>query len=192
MRRAVSAPPTFTITVGPAYPPDVAAGHGAAFAVALSALLLALWLARYRGRSREGPGARRLVRIAAPAFFFAIAHALGQAAYLIASAGVEPELVPAAAATAIGGLLLMLVVGFADLMLEPFRPLRRRVWLAAAASGFGVLITAMTCALAWKLDEVSTLAAPAVLRMAMIAAGAGAIWWSLLPTSDTALTRVFD
>jgi hypothetical protein len=141
---------TITLTAGPA--PATAPGDAAAFAVTLGALLLALWFARSRARELHGPGARRAARAFAAAFFFAIALALGQAAYHLAIGETPPPLLEGTAATLMVGLALAPLLGFADLMLEPLHPARLRFWPAAAPAGSAVLVTAMSIAVAWKLE----------------------------------------
>jgi hypothetical protein len=181
---------TVTLTTGPA--PDPAPGEAAAFALTVAVLLLALWFARIRARQLHGPGARRAARAFAAAFFFAIALALGQAAYHLALGETTPPLLEGTAATLMVGLALAPLLGFADLMLEPLRPARQRFWLAAAPAGSAVLITATSVAVAWKLDTIATMTLASALRTSLIAGGSGLIWWSLLPTHPAGLTQVFE
>jgi hypothetical protein len=181
---------TIALTTGPA--PDAAPGEAAAFAVTLAAVLLAFWFARMRARELHGPGARRAARAFAAAFFFAIAIALGQAAYHLAIGRTTPPLLEGTAATLMVGLALAPLLGFADLMLEPLHPARRRFWLAAAPAGSAVLITAMSIAVAWKLDTIATMTLMSALRTSLIAGGSGLVWWSLLPTHPAGLAQVFE
>jgi hypothetical protein len=187
-----TAPQTYYLAV-PGPVPDRAAGEAAAFAPVLAALLFAGWLARRHGRDPRRAGSRRWVRSLAAAFLYAAALKLSQAAYLLASEGRTPPL-PAydVAGLLVAGLLLLPVLAFADLMLEPLRPRRRRLWLPAAALGGAGLIAALSLAVAWKLDLDEAMTGLAVLRVLLIGAAAGLVWWALLPPGRDGLGAVFD
>ncbi len=50
----------------------------------------------------------------------------------------------------------------------------------------------MRCALAWKLDELAELGALPLLETALLGAGAGLIWFALLPAERGDLAARFE
>lgn len=191
----MSAPPGNVIVLidGALPPPYPDPGDLMAAALAALALLAAFRLAWRRRGDPLKPGFARSIRVAAAGAFVALVPAVGEAVALAFASVVTLELVAMVAMkAAVIALAAALLFALADPLLEPWVPTRRWSWLVAAPLGFALLLTLVRGALAWKLDDMAALAALPLLETALLGAGAGLIWFALLPAERGDLAARFE
>ena len=83
------------------------------------------------------------------------------------------------------------ILGALDLILDYFRPLRRREWLAIGPLLFAVIVPATIFGLGLGASG-GLFAEAGPGRVALAAAAAGFIWWAWLPAYDAKLAYVFE
>jgi succinate dehydrogenase hydrophobic anchor subunit len=93
--------------------------------------------------------------------------------------------------TAVLFLLGTTILGGLDLILDYFRPLRRREWLAIGPLLFAVIVPATIFGLGLG-PSGGLLAQAGPGPVALAAAAAGLVWWAWLPALDASLAYVFE
>lgn len=175
--------------VPPASDLDLAVGAVAS----VLALVVAVVVARRRGRSTDDRPPRRLLRVLYPSLLMALALAAPFTAVELESPSVPAPTAPVAAfAFVMMALVYLVLFGLTDFWLGLFRPRRTPGWLAAGIVAF-ILVNALVAALAIWLGGPGT--APvqwADLAIAAMAAAAGILWWAYLPSPHPDRASVFE
>ncbi|HEY0313424.1 MAG TPA: hypothetical protein VGC56_13115 [Allosphingosinicella sp.] len=161
------------------------------WAIGILLFLAAAFLAYRRAAPAVQDVPRRRHRILLTGLAWAAMLALMFAPHEYATSSIAPFWLTLVVLTVGLFVLGTVVLGATDLMLDYFRPRRRREWLAIGPLLFAIIVPTTIFVIGVGASfELFAQAGPGPIALA--AAAAGFVWWAWLPAFDAKLAYVFE